>query len=123
MSSEKTYKLTILKNGVDEDHRFWVEACRKREKEITYRVVDLSVANWFEKVLDEETDCFLAKAPGATSSGKQMYDERLYIIAKILNLPVYPSYEEVLIYENKRMLAYWLQANRIPHPQTWNNAR
>jgi len=119
MSPDKKYKLTILKNGVDEDHQFWVQACQKREREIVYTVIDLSKSNWFEKVLEEETDYFLAKAPATTRSSQQMYDERLYIIANVLNFPVYPSFEEVLIYENKRMLCYWLEANQIPHPKTW----
>ena len=119
MSIGKPYKLTILKNGADEEHQFWIQSCRKREREIVYTVIDLSGNNWLEKVLEEDTDYFLAKAPGARESSKQMYDERLYIIAKILNLPVYPSFEEVLIYENKRMLSFWLQAHQIPHPKTW----
>jgi glutathione synthase/RimK-type ligase-like ATP-grasp enzyme len=115
----KPYKFTILKNGVDEEHQFWIQSCRKREREIVYTVIDLSGNNWLEKVLEEETDYFLAKSPGSRESSKQMYDERLYIIANVLNFPVYPSFEEVLIHENKRMLCYWLQANGIPHPKTW----
>jgi glutathione synthase/RimK-type ligase-like ATP-grasp enzyme len=48
-----------------------------------------------------------------------MYDERLYILSAVLKMNIYPSLEELLIYENKRFLAYWLKANSIPHPQTW----
>jgi len=47
-----------------------------------------------------------------------MFDERLYIINKVMNRPIYPSYDELLIYENKRMTSYWLKLNGIPHPET-----
>src|SRR5699024_7591066 len=33
--------------------------------------------------------------------------------------PVYPSYNEVFLYENKRNMAYWLEINKIPYPKTW----
>ena len=32
---------------------------------------------------------------------------------------MYPSWEELAIYENKRFQSYWLKANRIPHPATY----
>ena len=35
-----------------------------------------------------------------------------------LKKPIYPSFEETYIYENKRLLSYWLDINKIPHPKT-----
>jgi glutathione synthase/RimK-type ligase-like ATP-grasp enzyme len=34
-------------------------------------------------------------------------------------LPVYPTLNELLIYENKRFLSYFLKARDFPHPKTW----
>lgn len=119
VKSEKPFKLVILKNGTDEDHQYWIRSCHKRKQDVVFSVVDLSGAGWMEKVISQQADCFLAKSPGTVFSRKQMYDERIYIISRVLNLRVYPSLPELLIYENKRLLHYWLQSNRIPHPRTW----
>ena len=40
------------------------------------------------------------------------------ILTKFLNYKIFPSLNEILIYENKRFLSYWLKANNIPHPKT-----
>ena len=47
-----------------------------------------------------------------------MYDERVYIIEKVLKKKVYPSYDEIVLHENKRYLSYWLKAEKLPHPET-----
>ena len=47
-----------------------------------------------------------------------MYDERLDILVRELNIPCFPTLEEVKIYENKRYFSYWLKANNLPHPET-----
>jgi glutathione synthase/RimK-type ligase-like ATP-grasp enzyme len=119
MSNNKKYRLIILENGISQDHLSWVESCEKRNSEIEYSLLDLSRNDWLEQVLSQDADYYLTNVPSFTTSLKQMYDERLYIINKILNLPIYPSYEEFLIYENKRMLSYWLESNKVPHPRTW----
>jgi glutathione synthase/RimK-type ligase-like ATP-grasp enzyme len=31
---------------------------------------------------------------------------------------VYPSLQEIYVYENKRYLSYWLKAKAVPHPET-----
>ena len=71
------------------------------------------------KIKDGNYDLFLAKPPGITQRFKQLYDERLYILKTELGIKVYPTLKEVLIYENKRFLSFWLAANNIPHPCTW----
>jgi hypothetical protein len=48
-----------------------------------------------------------------------MYDERLYVISKLMGKEIYPSYDELFIYENKRMMSYWLDLQQIPHPKTY----
>jgi glutathione synthase/RimK-type ligase-like ATP-grasp enzyme len=119
MKINNRIKLAILSNGMDLEHLPWIEACEKRKNEIEYRLIDLSQEDWMEQVQESETDCFLARPPAQRASSKQMYDERLHTISQILKLPIYPTLEEILIYENKRMLSYWLKANQIPCPGTW----
>ena len=113
------YLFAILKNETDEDHLCWIQSCEATKYDINYKVIDITKNNWLENILTEDFDCFLTRPPGATSIFKQLYDERLYVIYNILRKKIYPTYEEILVYENKKFLSYWLKANKIPHPKTW----
>lgn len=114
----KKYNFAILKNENPDEHLEWLKACQESPHDIDVQVIDLSKHDWLERVMKSDCDCYLTRPPGAVGYYKQMYDERLYVIQRILNKKIYPSFEEVLIYENKRMLAYWLEANQIPHART-----
>jgi glutathione synthase/RimK-type ligase-like ATP-grasp enzyme len=109
--------LVILGNEDPDDHLLWIKACEKAE--VNYRVVDLSKDDWLEQVQKEKFDYLLAKPPGLITKFKELYDERIYILERTLNYKIYPSAEEIFIYENKRFLAAWLNANKIPHPETY----
>lgn len=111
-------KLAILKNERDDAHQMWVNSCKKFKEKISYRIVDLTRDNWFEEIQNEGFDFLLAKPGGMTMPFKQLYDERIQILAKELKYNIYPSLNEILIYENKKYLSYWLKANKIPHPKT-----
>ena len=55
---------------------------------------------------------------GWSTPFKALYDERVTILNSVLGIPLYPSLEEIQVYENKKYLSYWLEANQIPHPKT-----
>jgi len=111
-------KLAILKNESEKDHLRWVKACEKYKQYVFYTVIDLTKNDWLGKIMAFQPDIMLVKPGGLTSSFKQLYDERLLILNRELSFRCFPSLEEVLIYENKRYLSYWLEANKIPHPET-----
>lgn len=111
-------RLAILKNEIADDHLRWVEVCRERTDQVEWTVIDLTRADWLEQTLRYQPDGLLAKPSGFTMPFKTLYDERLTILHTICKLPVYPSLEEIQIYENKKYLSYWLAANQIPHPTT-----
>jgi len=113
------YFMAVLKNETEDDHQEWLRSLECSEDDIEYKVVDITASNWLENVLSDNFDCFLARPSRSVGFYKQLYDERLFVINRILNKSIYPSFGELLIYENKRMLAYWLEAHGIPHPQTW----
>lgn len=114
-----SYCFAILKNETEEDHQGWLHACRNRKHNVRCKVIDMTKNDWLEHVVADDFDCFLARPPSATSHFKQLYDERMFIIHDVLHKKVYPSLMEMLIYENKKMLLYWLNAYSIPHPRTW----
>ncbi|UCD18910.1 MAG: hypothetical protein JSU64_05640 [candidate division WOR-3 bacterium] len=113
------FSFAILKNENDYDHMGWIHACEGSKIPVRYRVIDITRHDWLEKAIAEDFDCFLTRPPGITTHFKQLYDERVYILHAVLGRNIYPSYNEILMYENKRMLAYWLKANNVPHPETW----
>lgn len=109
-------KIGILKTNVAESADQWIAACKK--KQIEYHVIDLTKNSWFKEITNQAFDFFLLRPAGSLQRFKSAYDERLYIISKVLGFKTFPSYEECLIYENKRLLSYFLKAKKIPHPKT-----
>lgn len=109
-------RVTILRNEDPVSSKKWEQSCK--EANIEYLVVDLTVSDWYEKIINDTSDCFLLKPPGETFKYKTLYDERLYVISQVMGRMVYPSYKEVLIYENKRALSSFLKGAKIPMPET-----
>lgn len=116
---DKKYKLAILRNETEDDHKRWISACKEFEDTIDYTIIDLTKNDWLERVTELKYDYYLAKPPGLTARFKQLYDERIYLIENNLRLPVYPALNEILIYENKRFFYSWLKVNKLPHPETY----
>lgn len=112
------YRIAIFRNESTDDHDQWVEACRRRDTDIGFTVIDITSSDWLDRFREGSFDLILLRPPGRTEMFKQLYDERSYILYHYSGLPVYPSLTEVLIYENKRFLRDWLAANRVPHPVT-----
>lgn len=112
-------KFVILANERACDHQLWIDACQHFSDKIEYRIVNLVSNNWYEQIMKEKFDCLLTKPGGLSSPFKQLYDERLMILAREKHFPMFPSLDEVLIYENKRYFSYWLKVNNLPHPKTY----
>jgi len=119
MKINKINKLAILKNEDPVDHLKWIEACKKYNKNINYKVFDLTVETWLEDINIYSPDILLLKPSGKTSLYRALYQERLEILVNELNYKSFPYLQEVRIYENKRYFAYWAKAHNLPHPKTW----
>lgn len=109
-------KLGILKD-LSETSNYYVNACK--ELKIDYILIDIMSSNWIEDIKSSNCDGFLVAPYCVKDVWKSMYQERLYFINKTMGYPIYPSYNEIFIYENKRNMAYWLQVNNIPMAKTW----
>ena len=110
-------KLGILNefNGLEENY---IKACK--DLGINYEVIDVLSSDWINNVLKSNCDGFLVRPSCGKTIWKTMFDEKLYFISEELGLPIYPSYKEILIYENKRNMASWLEINNVNHAKTWS---
>ena len=115
-SSKLNVRLGIVKEFFHM-HRQYIAACR--DIGVPYRLVDISGPNWIDVVTNSGCDAFLVRPSALLTPWKQMFDERLRVMVHQLGKIIYPSLEEIWIYESKRRMHYWLKANGVPHPQTW----
>lgn len=111
--------VAIVKNETAFDHEPWIKACDKMSDKVSYDVIDLLANDWLLKIKQKEYVVFLLRPSGLREEYKRLYDERIYILNRVLNKQIYPSLDEVLIYENKRFLRDWLMAQQLPHPGTF----
>lgn len=111
-------KIAILRNELDKDHLRWVSACTKFKGRVIFEVIDVTKNDWLDHIFLYNPNLLLLKPGGLTAPFKQLYDERLMILAKELGFKCFPTLDEVLIYENKRYFSYWLKSHKIPHPAT-----
>ncbi|MBN1507141.1 MAG: hypothetical protein JW955_09870 [Sedimentisphaerales bacterium] len=110
------YTIGIVKEFCNK-HLPHVAACR--DLGVSYRVIDISGPAWLEEVERSHCDAFLVPPCGLTSVWKQMFDERLRVMAHDLGKKMFPSCESMWFYESKRRMHYWLEANEVPHPKAW----
>jgi len=109
-------KIGILK-GFIPHYKHYIDACK--EMDIDYSVVDIESDNWIHNIKNH-MDCngFIAHPPSHTQEYKSIYDERTFFINKILKKPIYPSWENLYIYESKRNMASFLKFHNLPHNDT-----
>ena len=112
--------LAILQNEVPDDHILWEHACAERADVLTWEVVDITRADWLPRMRAGNFDAMLATPPAWSTPFRIQFDERIAILHQELGIPIYPSFREIQVYENKKYLAYWLEAHHIPHPKTWS---
>jgi len=100
----------------DNYHKYYIRACDTLGVE--YEIIDIISPDWLQNVQNSDCSGFLCRPPSKFQERKSMFDEKLYFVNQILKRPIYPSYDELYLYENKRMVSYWLDLHNIAHPET-----
>jgi hypothetical protein len=114
--SQYVHRLGIIKEFWGAHSRF-ILACQ--DLGVSYKVLDISGPDWKNVIGKSECQAFLVYPSIEFGAWKQMYDERLRLLAGDMGKLLFPSYEELWLLDSKRRVCYWLQANEIPHPKTW----
>ena len=100
-----------------EDCLPWIKSLQKYP-DLVCDLIDISRNDWFEKSTTRKYDLFILRPPVTSNLYKQLFDERVEILAIFTRIPTYPTITETKIYENKKYLSYWLLAKGIPAPET-----
>ncbi len=116
MKSKSNLKLGILKSYCRE-YKQYIRSCE--DLGIEYEVIDIISPDWIEQIDKSGCDGFLCRPPSKIQEQKTMFDERLLILTRYMKKKIYPGYNELYIYENKRMMSYWLKVNGFPHTETY----
>lgn len=114
------FKLGIL-SDFDGAHLKYISSCE--EIGIAYTLIDILSPDWIDLLKESDCDGFLFHPPNDIQERKSILDEIAWVIQEVLKKPIYPSFNELFIYENKRNMAWWLRSNSIPHANTHIFAR
>lgn len=109
-------KLGILKE-FNNKHEGYIKACE--DLNVEYEVIDFISNDWIDNINKSNCDGFLVRPSFYKQVWKTMFDERLYFLNKVMKKPIFPSYDECLIYENKKNMEYYMTINNIPHAKTY----
>ncbi len=111
-------RLGILKSYKEID--FLVESYAKACEEcgVESVVLDLFADDWIEKISSAKVDGILVREKANIAEYKEMYNERLWVINQYLKIPIYPSWHELFLYENKRMYSYFFETHGVSTPST-----
>ena len=100
----------------------WIQykkACQKMG--INHTEVDIFSYDWLENVnkVKDKIDGLLVSPPCQNIEEYDIYMERLYLINHEIGIPIYPSYNELKLYENKRYCTSWLKYHNYLIPDTY----
>ncbi|WP_271406751.1 ATP-grasp domain-containing protein [Tenacibaculum soleae] len=109
-------KLGILTDFYNE-YELYEKSCI--ELGVDYVIIDFLSSNWLNNI-KENLDCdgYLVRPSHDFQEHNDVYMERLYFLNTTMNKKIYPSYNELKLYENKRNMATWLEIYHVPHPET-----
>jgi len=106
----------IVRNSA-QYHTHFIRACQ--EIGVPFRVIDLFASDWLERIRASECDVLLVWPDAVLSIWNRMIRDRIRILECELGYPTMPDWSEIWMYEDKRRMAYWLEAQALPHPKTW----
>lgn len=98
-------------------YAFNVAACR--DLNVRFRTLDIMASDWVQRVEGSGCDAFMATPPTLLGEWRRLCDERLFALTRDLGKRLYPTFEELFLWESKRRMRDWLMVHKIPHPATW----
>ncbi len=109
-------KICFVMHESSQDYKNFKKACEELNIEFNY--INPLSNNFFKEIKKINPDGIIYRPAHHNSIIRNMFDEKLWILEKDYNNKIYPTPLELFIYESKRRLAYFLENNNIPHPDT-----
>ncbi len=109
-------RLGIVRNSA-QYHTHFIRACQ--EIGVPFMVIDIFAHDWLQRVSSSGCDVLLVWPDAVLSTWNRMIRDRVRILERELGYPTVPNSSEIWMYEDKRRMAYWLEAQDLPHPKTW----
>jgi hypothetical protein len=97
-------------------HANFVAACRQMS--ISYKLLDLMGPDWVRTVREANCDAYLVWPPSSRRVWKELYDERLKVMVDDWGMTIFPTYDELWLWESKRRMRDWTAAHGLPMPAT-----
>lgn len=83
------------------------------------KIFDPRDSGFFSGLLAYNPLLVMSRPSHITKQARELFREKMAAVADLPDVHVTPDGAAIRIYEAKRELAYFLQINNIPHPQTW----
>jgi hypothetical protein len=109
--------VAVILADVAQYHKYFIEACRARR--ISYRVLDLMADGWLTSLRAVDPDVVFTWPSSFGQGPKAAFDTRLHFIEYELNVPLFPTWYESWLTENKARQRDWFLANDVPTPRSW----
>ncbi|QIR06489.1 ATP-grasp domain-containing protein [Salinivibrio costicola] len=87
------------------------------DNNVEYKVIDFFDPDWLEQC-SEDIDGYLIRPPCNYEQHKNIFDERVYLLSEVFGKKIYPSFNELFTYENKRNMHLFLRGYGVPHSKT-----
>ncbi|MCX7861882.1 MAG: hypothetical protein N2449_02675 [Bacteroidales bacterium] len=117
---EKNFKSSSLKIGIVKEpwnmHYHYILACN--ELNISYRLIDIFSENWLSSFFDDSIQYFIFRPSVQYSVWKDMYDNRIRILAEFIPQKLFPNPHLLWLWESKLRQYEWLKAHQYPHAET-----
>lgn len=98
-------------------HSSYVKACQ--ELKISYIVIDFFSKDWLEDLKSKKIDLLIVRPSVQYTPWKDMFDNRLKLLQDNYDMPIFPNYNELWIWESKLRTLDFLKLNKLPHPKSY----
>ena len=96
-------------------YAYYEAACT--ELGVPYDVIRMADDKWLQAIKNRRYDVIFFRPFVLTSYGKRIYDDNAYLLY-LMGMNLFPSFNDLWIYESKRRSSLIMALRDIPHPES-----
>lgn len=109
--------ICLVALGTDNECESFIAACKLLGAE--YELLDPTRSDFIDQVKRSQAAFFVSRPNHSTALQREIFLEKETVLRRYMGKRVFPTLIENEIYESKRILAYFLESNNLPHPKTF----